>query len=51
VLEKKFITMKIIQILDENIAIYGVGQHRHMPEINYLSYLSNKNIEVRLHLI
>ena len=40
--------------LDENIAIYGVGQHRHMPEIDhYLSVFSNKKIEVSFtpHLI
>ena len=40
--------------LDENIAIYGVGQHRHMPEIDYyLSQFSNNKIEVSFtpHLI
>jgi len=40
--------------LDENIAIYGVGQHRHMPEIDYyLSQFSNSKIEVSFtpHLI
>ncbi|WP_440680140.1 N-acetyl-gamma-glutamyl-phosphate reductase [Candidatus Pelagibacter sp. HIMB1517] len=40
--------------LDENIAIYGVGQHRHMPEIDfYLSQFSNDKIEVSFtpHLI
>ena len=40
--------------LDENIAIYGVGQHRHMPEIDhYLSEFCNKKIEVSFtpHLI
>ncbi len=40
--------------LDENIAIYGVGQHRHMPEIDhYLSEFSNKKVEVSFtpHLI
>ncbi len=33
--------------LNENIAIYGVGNHRHMPEINiYSSLHANQNIDV-----
>ena len=33
--------------LNENIAIYGVGSHRHMPEINiYSSLHANQNIDV-----
>ncbi len=40
--------------IDENIAIYGVGNHRHLPEINfYLSLFSKKNLDVSFtpHLI
>jgi N-acetyl-gamma-glutamyl-phosphate reductase len=40
--------------LDENIAIYGVGNHRHMPEIDsYLSLFSGKNVSISFtpHLI
>jgi len=33
--------------LENNIAIYGVGNHRHMPEINfYLTMHAKKNIEI-----
>jgi len=33
--------------LNENIAIYGAGGHRHMPEINiYSSLYANQNINV-----
>ena len=40
--------------LDENIAIYGVGHHRHMPEINFYSSLfADQNLEIAFtpHLI
>ncbi len=40
--------------LDKNIAIYGVGHHRHMPEINFhASQFSDKNLEIAFtpHLI
>ena len=40
--------------LDENIAIYGVGNHRHMPEINFYSSLfADQNLEIAFtpHLI
>jgi len=40
--------------IDENIAIYGVGHHRHMPEIDfYLSEFADKKIETSFtpHLI
>ncbi len=40
--------------INENIAIYGVGHHRHMPEINlYLSLFSKNDVEVSFtpHLI
>ena len=33
--------------LNENIAIYGAGNHRHMPEINFYSSLyANQNLEI-----
>ena len=51
---KKIYNNKDYPNLDENIAIYGVGNHRHMPEINhYLSLYSNETIEVSFtpHLI
>ena len=40
--------------IDENIAIYGVGHHRHMPEINfYSSQFSDHSLEITFtpHLI
>ena len=40
--------------IDENIAIYGVGHHRHMPEINfYSSQFSDHSLEIAFtpHLI
>lgn len=51
---KKIYNNKQYPNLDENIAIYGVGHHRHMPEINYyLSLFAKSDLEVSFtpHLI
>ena len=44
---KKIYTNNQYPNLNKNIAIYGVGNHRHIPEINfYLSLHANQNVEV-----
>ena len=51
---KKTNDKKLYPNIDQNISIYGVGQHRHMPEIDQeLSKFAKKNIEISFtpHLI
>ncbi|MAK12949.1 MAG: N-acetyl-gamma-glutamyl-phosphate reductase [Candidatus Pelagibacter sp.] len=51
---KKINNNKDYPNLDENIAIYGVGYHRHIPEINfYSSQFSDETLEISFspHLI
>ena len=44
---KKIYNNAVYPNLNENIAIYGAGSHRHMPEINiYSSLHANQNIEI-----
>ncbi len=51
---KKIYDQKLYPNIDENLAIYGVGHHRHMPEIDfYLSQFSKQKIQISFtpHLI